>query len=440
MVKAHRRPRVIVAAGLLLLATSSCSSSSTKTSSTGGTTTTVSTTVARSGAPTTAKAAATSTAGSTPVTTSGVSTTAKGVATTAAATTVPAKAAKPKPCGPVDYKFPADQYPFSDRCLDLGHGDYHYFDEGPAGTPKGVVLMVHGNPASSFLYRNVARSLLTRGYRVVAMDHYGFGESAHPAIADFGYTPSDHSRVLTDFVDALNIENATLVVQDWGGPVGLGMAVKRPDRIKNIVVMNTWAWQVTEADEAGVYGSLTRWSLLNKTQGDQLVQSGIIISGAAGGLASTYEDPTATVVRNAYLGPFFDPATGKLRSSTIAVPPSLFARSIIDDKAIFTTLGNLGPLTNKPVYFYFGGQDPIFGALVPNADGSCAAGASAERDGAVFCDAANGDHIYPYIDHFKSLWNPAMVKGAEINPNANHFVQERAPDRVSDIIVSLNAG
>jgi pimeloyl-ACP methyl ester carboxylesterase len=439
MLNAHRHTGVIVVAGLLL-AISACASSLSQTSSTVSTTTAVSTTFAASGAPTSTKAAATSTAGSTPVATSVVSTTTKVVATSTAETTVPAKTAKPKPCGPVDYEFPADEYPFTDRCLDLGHGDYHYFDESPAGTPKGVVLMVHGNPASSFLYRNVAKNLLTRGYRVVAMDHYGFGESAHPAIADFGYTPSDHSRVLTDFVDALNIGNATLVVQDWGGPIGLGMAVKRPDRIKNIAVLNTWAWQVTEADEAGVYGSLTRWSLLNKTQGDQLVQSGVIISGAAGGLASTYEDPTATVVRNAYLGPFFDPATGKMRSPTIAVPTNLFARSIIDDKAIFTTLGNLGPLANKPVYFYFGGQDPVFGALVPNADGSCAAGASTERDGAVFCDGANGDHIYPYIDHFKSLWNPAMVKGAEINPNANHFVQERAPDRVSDIIVSLNAG
>jgi pimeloyl-ACP methyl ester carboxylesterase len=418
MLNATRHTGLIVAAGLLLLATSSCSSSSTTSSSTAGTTTVV----------------------STPVTTSAASTTTKAAATSTAATTAPPKTPKPKSCGPVDYEFPIDQYPFTDRCINLGHGDYHYFDESPAGTPKGVALMVHGNPASSFLYRNVASNLLARGYRVVAMDHYGFGESAHPAVADFGYKPSDHSRVLADFVDALDIGNATLVVQDWGGPIGLGMAVQHPDRIKNIVIMNTWAWQVTEADAAGLYGALTRWSQLNKTLGDQLVESGIIISGAAGGLAASYEEPKATDVRNAYLGPFFDPATGKLRSSTIAVPTSVFARSIIDDTTTFTTLGNLAPIANKPVYFYFGGQDPIFGALAPNADGSCAAGTPTQRDGLVYCDRADGEHIYPYIDRFKSLWNPAMVKGTEINPTASHFVQEKAPDRVADIIVSLNAG
>jgi haloalkane dehalogenase len=359
--------------------------------------------------------------------------------TTAVSTTVPVNTSKPKSCGPVDYKFPADMYPFTDRCIDLGFGDYHYFDESPTGTPKGVALMVHGNPASSFLYRNVATNLLARGYRVVAMDHYGFGESAHPTVAQFGYKPSDHSRVLIDFVDALKIENATLVVQDWGGPIGLSMAVKRPDRIKNIVIMNTWAWQVTEADETGLYGSLTRWSLLNKKLGDQLVESGIVITGAAGGLAASYEEPMATNVKNAYLGPFFDPTTGKLRSSTIALPTSLFARNIIDDKAMFATLGTLGPIVNKPMYLYFGGQDPVFGELVPNADGTCPAGVSTERDGLVYCADPGGEHIYPYIDRFKSLWNPAMVKGTEINPTSSHFVQEKAPDRVSDIIVSLNA-
>jgi pimeloyl-ACP methyl ester carboxylesterase len=420
MTSCRRSPKAAVAAACVLIV-AACSSSTTRAT---GVATTVTTTSSTSSAVLSSVASL-------------VTTTA--VTTTAVTTTAPANVPKPKACGPVDYKFPADMYPFTDRCIDLGFGDYHYFDESPTGTPKGVALMVHGNPASSFSYRNEASNLLARGYRVVAMDHYGFGESAHPTVAEFGYKPSDHSRVLIDFVDALKIENATLVVQDWGGPIGLSMAVERPDRIKNIVIMNTWAWQVTEADESGLYGSLTRWSLLNKKLGDQLVESGIVVTGAAGGLAASYEEPMATKVKNAYLGPFFDPTSGKLRSSTIALPTSLFARNIIDDKAMFATLGTLGPIVNKPLYLYFGGQDPVFGELVPNADGTCAVGVSTERDGLVYCGDTAGEHIYPYIDRFKSLWNPAMVKGAEINPTSSHFVQEKAPDRVSDIIVSLNA-
>jgi pimeloyl-ACP methyl ester carboxylesterase len=424
----RRSQKPAVAACILMLAASACSSSKTQTRSEAATTTTsAATSVTTSTVPSSTATVAASTV------TSAASST-----TTAVPTTAPAKAPKPKPCGPVDYKFPTDEYPFTDRCIDLGYGDYHYFDESPEGTPKGVALMVHGNPASSFLYRNVAKNLLKRGYRVVAMDHYGFGESAHPTVAQFGYKPSDHSRVLIDFVDALQIQNATLVVQDWGGPIGLSMAVKRPDRIKNIVVLNTWAWQVTDADESGLYGPLTRWSQLNKTAGEKLLDTGITVTGAAGGLAATYEEPTATKVKNAYLGPFFDPVTGKLRSSTIAIPTNIFARSIIDDKATFTTLGALEPIVNKPVYFYFGGQDPVFGALVPNADGTCADGVSTERDGLVFCANEAGGRIYPYVDHFKSLWNPDMVKGAEINETSSHFVQEKAPDRVSDIVISLN--
>jgi pimeloyl-ACP methyl ester carboxylesterase len=353
-------------------------------------------------------------------------------------TTLPAAGPEPKPCGPVDYQFPAELYPFTDRCIDLGFGDYHYFDESPEGTPKGIALMVHGNPTSSFVYRDVATNLLANRYRVVAVDHYGFGESAHPSIAEFGYAPSDHSKVLTDFVDALDIDNVTLVVQDWGGPIGLTMAVNRPERIKNIVIMNTWAWQITEADESGVFGPAVRWSLTNTQLSEQLLKTGRVISGAADMLAAPYEEPLATEVKNAYLGPFFDAATGQLRSATIAEPTGVFTRSVLDDTATFDALGTLAPIVDKPVYFYFGGQDPLFGALLPNDDGACAAGTPAERDGQVYCADAAGERIYPYVDRFTSLWNPEMVKGAEINPTAGHFVQEAAPDRVSEIVLALN--
>jgi haloalkane dehalogenase len=425
------RPWNVLAVGALVMATVSCSDA---TSPTVNEALPATPSLATSTAPT-------SSIPSTSLTPTTSATPSVSVAPTSAvdSTSPPASGPEPKECGEIDYEFPDALYPFTDRCIDLGFGDYHYFDESPAGTPKGVALMVHGNPASSFLYRNVATNLLARGYRVVAMDHYGFGESAHPTSAEFGYKPSDHSRVLIDFVDALNIEDATLVVQDWGGPIGLSMAVKRPERIKSILIMNTWAWQVGDADASGPYGSLTRWSQLNKSMGDELVANGLIVSGAAGGLAAPYEEPMATEVKNAYLGPFFDPATGNLRSPTIAAPTSVFARSIIDDTETFSSLGELSPIADKPVYFYFGGQDPIFGALTPNPDGTCAAGTSSQGDGPIYCDDPAGEHIYPYIDHFKSLWNPIMVKGTEINSSASHFVQENAPDRISDIVVTLNS-
>jgi pimeloyl-ACP methyl ester carboxylesterase len=370
----------------------------------------------------------------TSATTAGAASPAAGAPSTATRTPLP----KSKPCGPVIYSFPKNLYPFENRCFDFGFGDYHYFDESPSGPPIGTVLMVHGNPTSSFLYRDVAKNLLARGYRVVAMDHYGFGESGKPSVDAFGYRPSDHSRILIDFVDALELKGISLVVQDWGGPIGLGMAVRRPNRIKNITIMNTWAWQVTEADSTGPYGELTRWSQLNETLGDELVKTGLITKGATGVLASPYPEPLATDVKNAYYGPFFNPATGELRSATVAVPTSRFARSILRDTDMFATLGKLEPIIDKPVAFYFGAVDPLFGSLTPSPDGTCAVGAPAMQGDQTRCATPNGDFINPYLDRFVSLWNPAAVKSVEINTESSHFPQEQSPGHVADLVNSLN--
>jgi haloalkane dehalogenase len=345
---------------------------------------------------------------------------------------------KPKDCSTPVYRFPKDLYPFRAHCIDLGYGDYHYFDESPTTPLKGTALMVHGNPTSSFAYRNVAKNLVKRGYRVIAMDHYGFGESAKPSPDKFGYTPSDHSRILVDFIDALDLKNVTLLVQDWGGPVGLGMAVRRPERIKNIMIMNTWGWRLTKADEQGPFGPIVRWSLRNKAEGDKFVANGVIISGAALGLSSSYPEPLATRVKNAYMGPFFDDA-GKLRSNQVAIPTNRFAISILEDKAMFDTLGDLKPIIDKPVTFFFGGNDQLFGALRPNPDGTCPIGRPKANPNGTYCVDKGGRKINPALDKFTSLWNPKMIKGREMNPWANHFVQEEAPDRVAEIVDTLNS-
>lgn len=349
----------------------------------------------------------------------------------------PGAAGAPAPgtCGPVPYDFPRELYPFEDRCIDLGFGDYHFVDESPEGTPKGTVVMVHGNPTSSFLYRDVARDLLARGYRVVAADHYGFGLSAKPSDAEFGYRPSDHAAVLTEFVDALDLRDVTLLVQDWGGPIGLGMAVQRPDRIGSVLIMNTWAWQVTEADVNGPYGALTRWSQGNhEPLGRQLAESGMTVTGAAATLAAPYPEPPQQAILHAYQDPFFDSATGEVRPGATA-PTLQLALDILDDIELFDLLGSLEPIADKPVVLYFGGADPLFGALTPNPDGSCAEGAV--REGTPGCSDPDGRPIYPFIERFTELWNADAVRGVEINDEAGHFVQDQAPARVAELVEEL---
>jgi len=128
-------------------------------------------------------------------------------------------------------------YPFESRYLDLEMGQMHYVDEG-SGAP---VVMVHGNPSWSFLYRHLIKQLAPE-YRCVAMDHIGFGLSDKPP--GWTYRPEDHAQNLTALIEALDLKDITLVVQDWGGPIGLSYAIDHPENVKRLVIMNTWMWSV----------------------------------------------------------------------------------------------------------------------------------------------------------------------------------------------------
>ncbi len=128
-------------------------------------------------------------------------------------------------------------FPFESRFAVVDGHIVHYVDEG-----KGpLLLMLHGNPAWSFLYRHVIAGL--RGeFRCVALDLPGFGLSK--AGAGYGYRPADHATVVEGFCDRLGLEAITLMVNDWGGPIGFWVAGRQPARFKAFVIGNTWAWPV----------------------------------------------------------------------------------------------------------------------------------------------------------------------------------------------------
>lgn len=161
--------------------------------------------------------------------------------------TSPATAA-PAAAGPNDFRatragsVDRAAYPFADRWLDLPSGRMHYVDEGPgaaAGTSGETLLFVHGTPTWSFEWRHLIRGLAP-SCRCVAPDHLGFGLSERPA--GFAYTPEAHAENLAAFVRALNLRELTLVVHDFGGPIGLPLALARDQRVKRIVVVNSWMW------------------------------------------------------------------------------------------------------------------------------------------------------------------------------------------------------
>jgi haloalkane dehalogenase len=131
-----------------------------------------------------------------------------------------------------------NEYPFQSRFFDTPAGQMHYVDEGKSDH---VIVMVHGNPIWSFAYRHLIKGL-SDTFRCIAVDHIGFGLSDKPE--NWDYQAESHAENLKNLLDSLNIQTLTLVVEDWGGPIGLSYALNYPDKVKSLVIMNTWCWSV----------------------------------------------------------------------------------------------------------------------------------------------------------------------------------------------------
>ena len=131
-------------------------------------------------------------------------------------------------------------FPFESRFLELAPGRrVHYIDEGEGET----LLFIHGTPSWSFEWRECIRAL-SGTHRCIAVDHLGFGLSDRPR--DFDYSPESHARVLRDVVTRLGLSDITLVVHDFGGPIGLPLALDEPSLVRRLVLLNTWMWSFEE--------------------------------------------------------------------------------------------------------------------------------------------------------------------------------------------------
>lgn len=134
-------------------------------------------------------------------------------------------------------------WPYEPRWFDTPDGRIHYVDEGAPDAPP--VVMLHGNPTWGFLYRNFIPPLVEAGYRAIAPDHLGFGRSDKPDAPEL-YRIHRHAERLEALLDSLDLQHATVVPQDWGGPIGLRWAVRHPDPVRGLFILNTFAHRPRE--------------------------------------------------------------------------------------------------------------------------------------------------------------------------------------------------
>jgi len=230
------------------------------------------------------------------------------------------------------------EYPFNPYYFEVNDTQLHYIDEG-AGD---VILFVHGTPSWSFEFRNVIK-VLSKKYRCIAMDHIGFGLSDKPAKYD--YSIQQHTATLIKLINHLQLTNFTMLVHDFGGIIGLAAAISMPERIKKLVILNTWCRSIKDEPEfkkmKGILGSPLMPILYKYFN-----------------FSAKYILPAAFAERSRltpevhqhFLKPF---SKASERNGTIA-----FAKSLLKDQDYYESIGKkLSILSGKPVLIMWGMKD-----------------------------------------------------------------------------------
>ena len=248
-------------------------------------------------------------------------------------------------------------YDFRPHYIEINSLRVHYVDEGLRAADP--VLLLHGEPSWSYLYRKMIPIIIAAGHRAIAPDLIGFGRSDKPVRRE-DYTYQTHVDSIEAFIEQLNLRNITLVCQDWGGLIGLRVAVENPDRFARIVAANT----SLPTGDAPLSEAFMRWQKYSQTVPDFPVGN-IIQGGSATKLPSE--------VIEAYNAPFPDerykagarafPMLVPTRPDDPASASNRKARAALNcwEKPFLTAFSNGDPITR--------GGDKYFQQAVPGAQG-----------------------------------------------------------------------
>ena len=273
-------------------------------------------------------------------------------------------------------------YPFTPHYYSRQGLDIHYVDEG-SGEP---IVMVHGDPTWGFLYRNFIPAL-SQHHRCIVPDQMGMGKSAVPQERSL-YRLEQHCANLEALLLHLDLHDITLILHDWGGPVGLGFATRHPERIKRLILMNTWAFAPWPG---GPFPRLLE--IIRSERGEAFVlrKNGYLEPALKG---TTYHSENLTnVILEAYRAPFPTPESRlAMLCWSRDIPVQETDVSYAEMKRIED---GLPQFSETPVLLVWGMQDPV---------------------------------IPPSILHrWQQLYPRATTHEIE---DASHFLQEDAPERI----------
>jgi haloalkane dehalogenase len=278
-------------------------------------------------------------------------------------------------------------YGFAPNYLEADGLRMHYLDEGPRdGSP---IVCFHGEPSWAYLYRTMLPPLVAVGHRVIVPDYAGFGRSDKPTDRGW-YTFDRHSELVAKVLGALDLRGATVVVQDWGGPIGLRWAVENAGRVGALMVMNTGLFT------GRVSKGFMAWRNFAETNPDLPV--GFVIQSAtttqlSDDVVAAYDAPYPNAESKAGAAQF-----------PLLVPITEDAPGATQMKAIAAELSRW----DKPALVAFSDADPVF--PYPNS-------------GDLFCD------LIP------TAGEQVRIEGAA------HFLQEDRGEQLADVLLArLGAG